>query len=60
METAVQLLYCGSNEGYEGILFSLLSAMRRTRRPLQVTLLTAALDLPCGKPIECAKAEYAK
>ncbi len=60
METAVQLLYCGSNEGYEGILFSLLSAMRRTRRPLQVTLLTAALNLPCGKPIECAKAEYAK
>lgn len=60
METAVQLLYCGGNEGYEGILFSLLSAMRRTRRPLHVTLLTAALDSPCGQPIERAKAEYAK
>ena len=58
MEKTVNLIYCGGDDAYEGILFSLLSVMRRTRRRLFVTVMTALLDRPDGKPVERAKVNY--
>ena len=54
----VRLVYSGNDDDYEGILFSVLSAMRRTCGALDVSILTALLDRPDGKPVEGGKAAY--
>lgn len=54
----IHLLYCGGDKDYDGILFSALSAMRRTKRPITVTVYTAALDHPLGRPVDEQKANY--
>ncbi len=51
----VNLLYCGNDDAYEGILLSLLSVMEHTQRSLCVRIFTACLDIPCGKPIESSR-----
>ena len=54
----VNLLYGGSDGDYEPMLFSVLSAMRRTDRALCVTVLTAALPYAGGKPMRRCKLGY--
>lgn len=58
MNGIIEILYCGGDKDYDGILFSALSAMRRTARPLRVHLFTAAPDHPDGKPVEDEKTNY--
>lgn len=58
MQDGIRLLYCGGDKDYDGILFSALSAMRRTKRPLFIYVFTAALDRPDGKPVDPSKANY--
>lgn len=56
MNSQIKLLYCGNGKAYEGILFSLLSIMRRTKRPLDVTVFTAENEK--GGGIDIARASY--